>query len=290
MKLQGKVAVVTGGGRGIGEAVALALAREGASLTVASRTPTELDQVVSHIKGLGREAQMVPTDVSDRDGVLHLVDAVLTTYGQIDILVNAAGVYGPIGLAWEVSADEWVRAVQVNLFGAFLCCHAVLPHMIERRQGKIINFSGGGATSPLPRFTAYGVSKAAVVRLTETLAMEVSEYNIQINAIAPGAVDTRLQNDVLRAGEAAGDLLGRIRKLRETGEGGVPRELPADLAVFLASDESDGLTGRLVAAPYDGWQSWDAEYISKVMSAPWLTLRRIDPFTLRPLVDHSEDM
>jgi NAD(P)-dependent dehydrogenase (short-subunit alcohol dehydrogenase family) len=290
MKLQGKVAVVTGGGRGIGEAVALALAREGASLTVASRTPTELDQVVSRIKGLGGEAQMVPTDVSDRDGVLQLVDAALTVYGQIDILVNAAGVYGPIGPAWEVSVDEWVRAMQVNLFGTFMCCHAVLPHMIERQQGKIVNFSGGGATSPLPRFTAYGVSKAAVVRLTETLAKEVSEYNIQINAIAPGAVDTRLQDGVLRAGGAAGDLLDRIRKLRETGEGGVPRELPAELAVFLASDESDGLTGKLVAAPYDGWQSWDAEYISKVMSAPWFTLRRIDPFTLRPLVDQLEDV
>lgn len=290
MKLQGQVAVVTGGGRGIGEAIALAFAREGAILTVASRTPAELDQVVSHIKGLGGEAQMMPVDVSDRDGVLQLVDATLAAYSQVDILVNAAGVYGPIGPAWEVSADAWIRAMQINLFGTFMCCQAVLPHMIERRQGKIINFSGGGATSPLPRFTAYGVSKAAVVRLTETLAAEVSEYNIQINAIAPGAVDTRLQNDVLTAGEAAGDLLGRIRKLRETGEGGVPRELPAELAVFLASGESDGLTGKLVAAPYDGWQSWDTEYISKVMSAPWFTLRRIDPFTLRPLVGQLEDV
>lgn len=290
MKLKGKVAIVTGGGRGIGEAIALAFAREGAIVIVASRTFTELDQVVSNIKGLGGEAEMVPVDVSDRDGVLRLIDTTLATYGQVDILVNAAGVYGPIGPAWEVSVEEWVRAMQVNLFGTFMCCHAVLPHMIERRQGKIINFSGGGATSPLPRFSAYGVSKAAVVHLTETLAAEVNEYNVQINAIAPGAVDTRLQNDVLIAGEAAGGLLGRIRKLRETGEGGVPRELPAELSVFLASDESNGLTGKLIAAPYDGWQSWDTEHVSKVMSAPWFTLRRIDPFTLRPLIDQLEDV
>jgi NAD(P)-dependent dehydrogenase (short-subunit alcohol dehydrogenase family) len=157
--------------------------------------------------------------------------------------------------------------------------------MIKRRRGKIVNFSGGGATSPLPRFTAYGVSKTAVVRLTETLAEEVKEFNIHINAVAPGAVDTRLQDDVLAAGERAGDLLARIRRLRETGEGGVPRELPAELVVFLASDDSNGLTGKLIAAPYDGWQSWNADRIDEVMSAPWFTLRRMDPYTLRPLVD-----
>ena len=285
MKLQDKVAIVTGGGRGIGEAIALAFAREGARLAIASRTQAELDQVASQIRDLGDQVQVIPTDVSKRDDVARLVETTLTAYGHIDILVNAAGVYGPIGPMWNVDIDEWIQAMQINLFGTFMCCHTVLPHMIERQQGKIVNFSGGGATSPLPRFTAYGVSKTGNVRLTETLAEEVKEYNIQVNAVAPGAVDTSLQNDVLAAGERAGDLLERIRKLRETGEGGVPRELPAELAVFLASDDSDGLTGKLIAAPHDGWQSWDADRISEVMSAPWFTLRRMDPYTLRPLVD-----
>jgi len=285
MKLKNKVAMITGGGRGIGEAIALAFAREGARLAIASRTQAELDQVASQIRDLGGQVQVVSTDVSNRDDVMRLIETTLTTYGQIDILVNGAGVYGPIGLMWDVDVDEWIAAMAINLFGTFLCCHAVLPHMIVRRQGKIINFSGGGATSPLPRFMAYGVSKTAVVRLTETLAEEVKEFNIQVNAIAPGAVDTRLQDAVLAAGERAGDLFARIRKLRETGEGGVPRELSAELAVFLASEDSDGLTGKLIAAPYDGWQSWDAERIAEVMSAPWFTLRRIDPFTIRPLLD-----
>lgn len=288
MRLQGRVAIVTGGGRGIGEAIALAFAREGAHLAIASRTQTELDQVATQIRELGGQVRVVRTDVSRRDDVLRLVEATLTTYGQIDILVNAAGVYGPIGPMWETDVDEWIRATQINLFGTFLCCHAVLPHMIPRRQGKIITFSGGGATSPLPRFTAYGVSKTANVRLTETLAEEVKEFNIQVNAVAPGAVDTRLQDQVLAAGERAGDLLARIRRLRETGEGGVPRELPAELVVFLASDESDGLTGKLIAAPHDGWESWDADRIAEVMSAPWFTLRRMDPYTLRPLMDKME--
>lgn len=288
MKLQGKVAIVTGGGRGIGEAIALAFAGEGARLAIASRTQAELEQVAARIRKMGGQVQVIRTDVSRRDDVLRLVEGTLTTYGQIDILVNAAGVYGPIGPMWEADVDEWFRAVHINLFGTFLCCHAVLPHMISRRQGKIINFSGGGATSPLPRFTAYGVSKTANVRLTETLAEEVKEFNIQVNAVAPGAVDTRLQDQVLAAGERAGDLLARIRRLRETGEGGVVRELPAALVVFLASDESDGLTGKLIAAPYDGWESWDANRIAEVMSAPWFTLRRMDPYTLRPLMDKME--
>ncbi len=284
MKLQGKVAIVTGGGRGIGEAVALAFAREGARLAIASRTQSELDQVAAGIQALGGQAQAIRTDVSNRDDVIQLIEATLTTYGQIDILVNAAGVHGPIGPMWDVDIDEWIRNIQINLFGTFMCCHAVLPHMIERRQGKIVNFSGGGATSPLPRFTAYGVSKTGIVRLTETLAEEVKEFDIQVNVIAPGAVDTRMQDQVLAAGERAGELLTRIRRLRETGKGGVPRELPAELVVFLASDDSDGLTGKLIAAPYDGWQSWDGNRIAELMSAPWLTLRRIDPYTLRPLV------
>ncbi len=288
MKLQGKVAIVTGGGRGIGEAIALAFAGEGARLAIASRTQAELEQVAARIRKMGGQVQVIRTDVSRRDDVLRLVEGTLTTYGQIDILVNAAGVYGPIGPMWETNVDEWFQAVHINLFGTFLCCHAVLPHMIPRRQGKIINFSGGGATSPLPRFTAYGVSKTANVRLTETLAEEVKEFNIQVNAVAPGAVDTRLQDQVLAAGERAGDLLARIRRLRETGEGGVVRELPAALVVFLASDESDGLTGKLIAAPYDGWESWDANRIAEVMSAPWFTLRRMDPYTLRPLMDKME--
>ena len=289
MKLQGKVAIVTGGGRGIGEAIALAFAREGARLAIASRTQAELDQVAARIQELGAQVQAICTDVSSRDDVVRLIETTLATYGQIDILVNAAGVYGPIGPMWDVDVDEWIRAMQINLFGTFMCCHTVLPHMIERRQGKIVNFSGGGATSPLSRFTAYGVSKTAIVRLTETLAQEVKEFNIQANAVAPGAVDTRLQDDVLAAGERAGDLLECIHRLRETGEGGVPRELPAELVVFLASDDSDGLTGKLIAAPYDGWQSWDADRIAELMSAPWFTLRRMDPYTLRPLVDKLAD-
>jgi NAD(P)-dependent dehydrogenase (short-subunit alcohol dehydrogenase family) len=281
LKLKDRVAIITGGGRGIGAATALAFAREGARLVLAARTAVEIEQVAAKVSALGGAAKAVSADVSRPHDIALLVPTALDAYGQVDILVNAAGVYGPIGPMWEVDGDEWERAMEVNLFGTFRCCQAVLPHMIGRRRGKIVNFSGGGATAPLARFTAYGVSKTAVVRLTETLAEEVREFNIQVNAIAPGAVNTRLQDAVLEAGERAGDLLPRIRKLRDSGEGGVPPELAADLAVFLASDASDGLTGKLVSAPYDGWQNWDSERIAEVMRLPWLTLRRLDLHTLQ---------
>jgi NAD(P)-dependent dehydrogenase (short-subunit alcohol dehydrogenase family) len=284
-RLQDRVAVIVGAGRGIGEAIASRFAAEGAKLVLAARTAPELQAVTELVNAAGGTANFVVADVTAPAEVAHLVQKSIEAFGNIDILVNAAGTYGPIGRVWEIDAREWANAFSVNLFGAFHLCQAVLPHMIRAGRGKIINFSGGGATSPLCRFSAYGVSKAAVVRLTETLAEEVKEFNIQVNAIAPGAVDTKLQDSVLAAGEKAGDLLHRIRRLRETGEGGTPREVPADLAVFLASDDSRDLTGRLISAPNDKWESWTDERIAQVMSKPWFTLRRMDPFTLRPMLE-----
>jgi len=284
-RLQNKVALVVGAGRGIGEAIALRFAAEGAKLILAARTAPELKTVTEVVKAQGGTAHFVVTDVTAPPEVASLVQKSIELFGRIDILVNAAGTYGPIGRVWEVDAREWATTFSANLFGPFLLCQLVLPHMIRAGRGKIINFSGGGATSPLCRFSAYGVSKAAVVRLTETLAEEVKEFNIQVNAIAPGAVDTKLQDLVLAAGERAGDLLQRIRRLRETGEGGTPREVPAELALFLASDDSCNLTGRLISAPNDKWESWTNERIEQVMSQPWFTLRRMDPFTLRPFLE-----
>ena len=285
LKLEGKTAIVTGAGRGIGEAIVLLLAREGARLTLVSRTEDELKQVADQVNGSGGQALVMPADVAKRAEVVSIVEGTLSAHGKIDILVNAAGIYGPIGTTWEVDADQWIRAMETNLFGTFLCCREVLPHMIREREGKIINFSGGGATSALPRFCAYGVSKTGVVRLTETLAEELKEFNIQVNVVAPGAVDTKLQDEVLAAGERAGELFGRISRLRESGEGGVPRELAAELVLFLASEDSRNLTGRLIAAPYDGWQEWDEGRISEIMSLPWFTLRRMDEFSIKPFLE-----
>lgn len=282
--LAGRTALVTGGGRGIGAAVAHALAHAGASVLLVARTEAEVAAVAAGIRNAGGHAAHARADVSDKTGIAAAVATCERTFGSPDILVNVAAVYGPIGRTWEVDADAWWRAQEINVRGTLLACRAVLPAMIASGFGRIINFSGGGATSPLPRFSAYAASKAAVVRLTETLAEELRELDVTANAIAPGAVDTRLQDEVLAAGERAGELYGRMRRLRESGEGGVPPELPAALAVFLASDAAAGITGKLISAPHDGWQSWDAARVRELGESAWLTLRRMDPHTLRPLL------
>ena len=273
MKLAGKVASITGAGRGIGRAIALAFAREGADVLVASRTLSEVAETAEEARALGRRAVALKVDVSSRDEVERMVAQALQELGKVDILVNNAGTYGSIGPLVDNDPEEWVRTVRINLFGAFFCARAVLPFMIRERRGKIINLSGGGAASPLPNFTAYAASKAAIVRLTETLAQEVQAFNIQVNAIAPGAVSTRLTDAVLAAGAAAGEeMLAQVRRQKEAG--GVPPERAAALAVFLASEEADGLSGRLISAVWDDWESMNGR-IEQIMASDLYTLRRV---------------
>jgi 3-oxoacyl-[acyl-carrier protein] reductase len=283
--LQDRLAVITGAGRGIGEAIAVAFAAEGARLVLGARTLSELDAVASRCRTASGAAVVTRAiDVREPQAAASLQQAAHDLGGDsaIDVLVNCAGIYGPIGRIDEVDPAAWVRAIEVNLCGTFYMCQAVLPEMIRRRQGKIINFSGGGATAPLPRFSAYGASKAAVVRLTETLAEEVKEFNVQINAVAPGAVNSRMLDEALDAGERAGsDFYQRARKQKQ--EGGVPPSVAAELAVFLASARSRALTGKLISAPHDPWRQWDGQ-IDKLNGSPMFTLRRLDPFTVKPLI------
>ena len=273
MKLAGRAAIVTGAGRGIGRAIALAFAREGADVLVASRTLSEVTAVAEEARALGRNTLALKVDVSNRDEVDLMVAQGLEEFGKVDILVNNAGTYGSIGPFVDNDPEKWVQTVGINLFGAFYCARAVLPFMIRERSGKIINLSGGGAASPLPNFSAYAASKAAIVRLTETLAQEVEPFNVQVNAIAPGAVNTGLVNDVLAAGAAAGEkMLAQVRRQME--DGGVPPERAAALAVFLASEESCGLSGRLISAVWDDWENMNGR-IEQIMASELYTLRRV---------------
>lgn len=272
MELEGQRALVTGAGRGIGRAIALALAREGAHVALVARTGGQLNDVKAEIEALGRPCLAACADVADAGQVRVAVGHVLGQWGGVDVLVNNAGALGPIGLTHEVDAEGWLRAVEVNLGGCFRCTHLVLPGMVERRRGKIVNLSGGGAVSPRPRFSAYGASKAAVVRFTETLAAEVAQFGVHVNAMAPGAVNTGLLDRVLAAGEAAGDEAAAVRQ--QAAEGGVDPQRPAALAVFLASSRSDGLTGRLISAVWDNWEEMDIE---AVMAGEAYTVRRLKP-------------
>lgn len=274
MKLTGQVAFITGAGRGIGEAIAKAFSQAGARVALLARTASEIGRVASEVNSEGGSALALTGDVSVLSHVEAAVAAALERFGQIDVLVNCAGILGPIGPLVDNSPQAWVETIQVNLIGTMLCLRAVLPHMISRRKGAVVNLSGGGSVTPFPRFSAYSASKAAVVRLTETIAGEVKEYGVRVNAISPGAVNTRMLDQTLAAGEAAGsDYHARVVQIK--AEGGTSPQQAADLAVFLASPEAAGITGRLISAVWDDWKSLPGR-IAELSNSSMFTLRRID--------------
>jgi NAD(P)-dependent dehydrogenase (short-subunit alcohol dehydrogenase family) len=275
MILKDKVAIITGGSLGIGRGIATRFAGEGCHLVLVARNPANLEKTRQGLESYGTRIETFIADVSREKEVKKMVEFTLYKFDTIDILVNCAGIQGPIGLVTDVDTGKWMETININLCGTFLCIKAVLPTMVKNKKGKIINLSGGGAVSPRPRFSAYSASKAAVVRLTETLAEEVKEYNIDINAIAPGAVNTRLLEQVLEAGEAAGkDYMAKAIKQKE--EGGTPPEKAAELSLFLASSKSDGLTGRIISAVWDNWRQ-TPEHLNEIMSSDIYTSRRIIP-------------
>lgn len=274
MRLQSKVAVVTGGGRGIGRAISLAFARQGAHVAVLSRTLDEVEEAAGAIRSLGRPGLAFQADVSVQQEVDRVINAVVSEFGKIDILVNNAGVQAPVGPLWQNDPEVWLNTVRINLGGVFLCCRAVVPFMIQQVSGKIINLSGGGATSPRPYFSAYAASKAAIVRLTETLAHEVQHYNIQVNAIAPGAVYTKMIEQTLAAGPLVGEKA--LAQAQQVKNEQTPLDAATDLAVFLASEESGKLSGRLISAVWDDWRRL-GETADQDIGEDLFTLRRITP-------------
>ncbi len=272
MQFDGKVAIITGGSLGIGLAMSKAFAAEGANLVVVSNDKTQFENV-KEITGV--QVETFEADVSKPEQVDAMVEFALEKFGTVDILVNCAGIYGPIGLITDNDVNHWITTININLYGTFLCMRAVLPTMMKNNRGKIVNMSGGGGASPLPRFSAYGTAKAGVIRLTETIANEVKDYNIDINAIAPGAVNTRLLDESLAAGNAVGPEF-RAKILKQKEEGGVPPEKVAELAVYLASSESDGLSGRLVSLLWDKWRD-SKKHLEDIKNSDIYTMRRIVP-------------
>ena len=272
MRLQERVALITGAGRGIGRAIALAYAREGAHLALAARTRGELEETARQVEALGAPACVITADTTDQAQVDDMVRMALERYSRMDILVNNAGVGGPVGPLPENDVSEWVRTIQVNLNGIFLCCRAVIPVILRQNGGKIINMSGFGGRNT----SAYGASKIAVECLTETLAIELEGTNVQVNAMRPGSIHTRMWEETIDAAAAIGDTELYEYGLGVTSGRGASMERAAELAVFLASDSSQGLSGRVIAATTDDFGSLPAE-IPEIMASDVYTLRRVDP-------------
>jgi NAD(P)-dependent dehydrogenase (short-subunit alcohol dehydrogenase family) len=277
--LSGRYAIITGANQGLGLAIAQAFVTQGAAVLLCARDENKLKQAqraVSPLAAAGQKVEILVTDVSKEDEVSRLAEHAFSIFPRLDILVNNAGIYGPKGKIEEVDWNEWVRAIEINLLGSILMCRALLPHFRKNHYGKIIQLSGGGATNPLPYLSAYAASKAAIVRFIETLADEVQEDHIDVNAIAPGALNTRLLDEVLEAGPEKVGQSFYDRSLKQKSEGGAPLEKGADLVVFLASSASDGITGKLISAMWDPWEDF-SEHLDKLQKTDIYTLRRIVP-------------
>jgi len=247
MRLAGKKALITGGGRGIGKEMALAFAREGADVAVCARTKSQLDLVAGEIRAIGRHGVAVAADVSREEDVKQMVEQTLAHFGTIHILVNCAGIGGPAGPVADTPVEEWDRTIAINLRGVFLVCRALIPVMLEHKSGKIINVSSTSGLRGFPRLAAYCSSKFAVIGLTQCLAKEVAAEGICVNTLCPGPVETSMARDhwpliAADAGisveELRANLINHIPQKRI-----LPPQEVASAAVFLASSESDGITG-----------------------------------------------
>lgn len=277
--LEGRNAIITGASQGFGLAIARAYVEAGASVLMCARDAALLDRARAEVAALASDGQQVlarTADVSRRDPVEQLAAAALNAFPQLHILVNNAGVYGPLGSVDDIDWDAWVEAIEINLFGSILMCRALLPHFKAHRYGKIVQLSGGGATNPLPRISAYAASKAAIVRFAETLAEEVRDEGIDVNAIAPGALNTRLLDEVLAGGPERVGQAFYERSLKQKEQGGAPLDRGASLAVFLGSAASDGITAKLLSALWDPWETLP-EHLDDLRRTDVYTLRRIVP-------------
>lgn len=278
MKLQGIRALITGGSQGLGKAIAEHFLRAGADIAICARQESELE---SAREALAREfpSRRVfarACDVSDETQVNSLLPWALRELGGLEALVLNAGIYGPMGPTEDVSLDEWRRAIEINLFGVLLPCRAIAAHFKQKSYGKVVVLSGGGATNPLPNISAYAASKAAVIRLMETLAEEWRPHHVDVNAIAPGALATRLVDQVLAAGaeKVGADFYKKNQQWKENGA--TPLHLGAELAVYLAGRESDGITGKLLSAQWDPWATLH-QHRDELAKSDIYCLRRIVP-------------
>ncbi len=264
--------MVTGGGRGIGRAIALAFAAEGAHLALASRTKAELEETADAIaRQYKSRVHTVVADVSNKLQVEKLVSSTAETFGTIDVLVNNTGNLGPVGTLWENDPSEWERTIATHLFGTYYCCRAAIPHMLQRGSGRIVNMAGVGG----PNLTAYDAAKTAIVNLTENLALELADTGITVNAMSPGSIHTRMWEETRDLALEVGDTAMYRQGVQITSGQGASIERAAELAVFLGSDSCGTLSGRLVQAVTDKFEDFPTN-IDRIMSSEAYLIRRVE--------------
>ncbi len=275
--LKDKVAIITGGSRGIGKAIAERFAEEGCNLMLASRTKLELEKTAKSInKQFSVKVCSYQTDIGIENKVASMVQQTITEFGEIDILVNNAAIIGPMGEISKINGQKFLDTLKNNIGGTVFCTKAVIPYMKSHKQGCIINLSGGGGLYPLPYFDAYSASKAAIVRLTENFALELEKFDINVTAISPGAVNTKMFNEQLEADKNSigdknwNDLQNRL------ASGGDPIDKAPELALFIASQNRKELNGRVISAIWDNWEEISNQK-EKFIETDVFQMRRIVP-------------
>jgi NAD(P)-dependent dehydrogenase (short-subunit alcohol dehydrogenase family) len=253
MKLKDKVAIITGGGTGIGKAISLAFANEGAAVVVAARNPSRLEEVAKDIKSRGGKAKAIQTDISNHEQIKRMVAQTIDEFGQIDVLVNnAAAMYPNNADVVDMNLDNWHNTLKVNLTGTMLCSREVLKYMIPRRSGNIINVSSVAGLSGHPTESPYCVSKWGIIGFTEVLAIEAGKHSIRVNCISPGASRSKEFENIVRVlakrvGISYKEMMGKIVDKNSLKRIAEPSEIAA-CVVFLASDDSSAITGHNLIA------------------------------------------
>jgi NAD(P)-dependent dehydrogenase (short-subunit alcohol dehydrogenase family) len=262
--------LVTGAGRGIGKRLAIGFAARGARVGLLARSKAELDLCHLEIEHAGGSALRLRADTGDYEQVTAAVERMRVQFGaHPQVLICSAAILGPIGPFVESNPKSWLEVIQTNLVGVLNVCRAVLPHMLERRNGKIIILSGGGSTPARPNFAVHETTKSALIRFVETLAEEVADANVQVNCLAPGEAYTHMTDQILAAGERAGwQEIDTAKQVRMTG--GVAAEKQIDLALFLASEPSNHVSGRLIHVQ-DDWK----KLRDKTVNSELYRLRRV---------------
>lgn len=265
--------VVAGASSGIGAAVVRALAEDGHHLHACARGSDRLATVVDSAPG----AVATQCDVSEESQVISFVKEVGCREAGVDALINCVGAYGPIGPVEETDSDDWVRTIGTNLLGAYYLCKHFTPLLRNGNSATILNFAGGGAFNPFPNYSAYAVSKAAVVRLTETLAAELSRHRITVNAFAPGFVATGIHQATLEAGPAMAGAEFHEHTLKMLAEGAVPIEWPVACVRYMLSERARGLTGKTISISFDPWASEEfRRLIPEINDSGLYTMQRIN--------------
>jgi NAD(P)-dependent dehydrogenase (short-subunit alcohol dehydrogenase family) len=279
IKLNGRNVLITGGSRGLGRAMVKEFGADGANVLFCSQSEKQLVATCEELKSFFPPPQKLLAqvcDISQEKEIAQLFKRLAAEFGTLYAVINNAGVQGPIGAFDEADWSAWCRTIETNLLGTALVCRHAIPLFKAAGCGKVVNLSGGGAATPRARFSAYAASKAGVVRLTEILAEELRDFRIDVNAVAPGPLNTRLLDEVIAAGADKAGAQNYAQAVEQRTEGGYPIDDAARLCVYLASPASDGITGKLISAQWDPWSELQ-QHRELLQSSDIYTLRRIVP-------------